>query len=40
MTISPEAVRDAAQRMVETVPQASALGFKLLAVYTQAFGQI
>ena len=32
MTITPEALRDAARHMVETVPQASALGFKLLSV--------
>ncbi|CAN7161834.1 PaaI family thioesterase [Phenylobacterium sp. LjRoot164] len=35
MTITPEALRDAARRMVETVPQASALGFKLLSVEPQ-----
>jgi uncharacterized protein (TIGR00369 family) len=32
MTITPEALRDAARHMVETVPQASALGFKLISV--------
>lgn len=32
MTISPEALRELARHMVETVPQASALGFKLLSV--------
>ena len=32
MTITPEALRDAALHMVETVPQASALGFKLISV--------
>ena len=32
MTISPEALIEAARRMVEAVPQAAALGFKLLSV--------
>ncbi|KQW69258.1 thioesterase [Phenylobacterium sp. Root77] len=35
MTKSPEALRDAARHMVETVPQASALGFKLISVEPQ-----
>ena len=30
--MSPEALRETARHMVETVPQASALGFKLLSV--------
>ena len=32
MNPSPEALREIARHMVETVPQASALGFKLLSV--------
>jgi uncharacterized protein (TIGR00369 family) len=32
MTITPEALREMARHMVETVPQASALGFKLVDV--------
>ena len=32
MNMSPEALRETARHMVETVPQASALGFKLLSV--------
>lgn len=32
MTQTPEALRELARHMVETVPQASALGFKLLSV--------
>lgn len=32
MNMSPEALREMARHMVETVPQASALGFKLLSV--------
>lgn len=32
MNMSPEALRETARHMVETVPQASALGFRLLSV--------
>ena len=32
MDMSPEALRETARHMVETVPQASALGFRLLSV--------